>query len=235
MLPKINLPLFDVTVPSTKKKIKLRCMSLSEEKILLIAKQSGERSDIMNSVKQVVNNCIVDNNINLEKLAIFDLEYLFLKLRSFSVSNKSQVSYRDNEDDQVYDFEIDLDKLEIDMSKAPDNKITISKDIIIELNYPSVSLYINPKLYDTDNVETFDMLVANCLHKVYEGEKVHDAQTATDEEKKEFINALPAKSTDEIRTFLSNIPSLHHKITYKNSKGTEREIILNTLDDFFTL
>lgn len=235
MLPKIQQPIFEFTIPSNKKKVKIRPFLVKEEKLMLIAKQSGEKSDIINSIKQVVNNCLVTEGINVDKLAIFDLEYLFLKLRAISISNKTQVSYRDNEDEQVYDFDIDLDKLEIDMSKAPDNKITLSKDIVLELSYPSVSLYVNPKLYDEENTGSFDMLISNCLYKVYEKDTVHDAQTATEEEKIEFIDNLPAKAADEIRNFLSNIPSLYHKIEYENSKGTKREIILSTLDDFFTL
>ena len=139
-LPKIDKPLFEVTIPSLDRKIKLRPFAVREEKILLMAQQSTDDKEIILAIKQVLNNCIVDPNFDIDSLATFDLEYLFLKLRARSVSNVINVSYRDNEDDKVYDFEIDLD--EVDMLKKPEvsNVIMITDTIGIKMKYPSVTI-----------------------------------------------------------------------------------------------
>ena len=97
-LPKIQHPLFDCVVPSTNKKIKIRPMLVKEEKILLMAKQANDRSDQINALKQVVNNCIAET-LDIDNLALFDLEYIFTKIRAASVSNTVKLSYKDNEDE----------------------------------------------------------------------------------------------------------------------------------------
>ena len=234
-LPKIQQPIFEFIIPSNKKKIKLRPMLVKEEKILLISKQSGSQADIMNGIKQVINSCIVTENINIDRLAIFDLEYLFIKLRSISISNISKLSYKDGEDGKIYDFEINLDKEEIDMSKAQNNKIQLNKDLLLELSWPSVELYSNNEIYEAAEDKLFDVMLKDCINKIYEGDKAYDAKNADAEELNEFINNIPAKAAEEIRNFFVNIPRLYHKIEYKNSKGTDRVIELKSLDDFFTL
>lgn len=234
-LPKIEHPTFELTVPSTKKKIKLRPMLVKEEKILLIGKSSGEKYDILNAIKQVVNNCIVTQGFDIESLAIFDLEFLFIKLRAISVSNVTKVSYKDNEDEQQYDIDINLDNVSVDMSTAPDTKITVNKNLLLELSWPMISVYTSKELYEAPPEKIFDILINNCLSKIYQGETVFDAKTSTAEEKQEFIDNLPTKAGDQLRAFLTAIPTLKHTIEYTNSKGTKREIVLDTLDDFFTL
>lgn len=235
MLPKITHPTFDVVVPSTQKKIKIRPMLVKEEKILLMAKQSGERLDVLNAVRQIVNNCIVTENVDVNKFAIFDIEFLFLRIRSVSISNVTKVSYRDNEDDKVYDFDIDLDKIELKMDKAPNKTITVSGDTYLELSWPTSEIYADKEFIEASEDKVFELLLANCLAKVHQGDQAYDPRTATKEERLEFIENLPAKSAEQIRQFFANIPSLRYEIKYKNSKGTEREIVLNSLDDFFTL
>src|SRR5277367_3022079 len=122
MLPKIKHAMIELEVPSTKQKIKVRQMLAREEKLLLMAKSSPEETpeekaskniDIQNAIKQVINNCIVTSGVNIEKFALFDLEFLYLRLRGFSTSHILKVGYTDNEDEKDYNFEIDLNKLEI--------------------------------------------------------------------------------------------------------------------------
>lgn len=234
-LPKLTQPTFEFTIPSNKKKVKIRPMLVKEEKILLMAKQSGARADIMAAIKQIVNNCIVTENAGLDKITIFDLEYLFIKLRSISISNVTNLSYKDNEDQKKYDFEIDLDKLEIDMSKAPSNKISLSKDVILELNWPSADLYTTSEMYNVEDADMFGFMLDACMSKVYQGDAAFDPKTSTPEERKEFIENIPAKAAEQIRKFFSSVPTLHHELKYTNANGKEVSIVLESLEDFFTL
>jgi hypothetical protein len=112
-LPKLDKPIFSMLVPSQKRDVKFRPFLVKEEKILLIAQQGGTEKEMITALKQILNNCIVDEDFNINDLTTFDLEYMFLKLRSKSVSNVIKVSYQDIEDEKIYDFDIDLDTVEI--------------------------------------------------------------------------------------------------------------------------
>jgi len=111
-LPKIDYPLYNISIPSLRKTYRFRPFLVKEEKILLMAKESKNQSDIFSAIKQVATNCCVDN-IDLNKLPLYDLEYIFLKLRSFSVDNIIKISYKDLEDEKIYDFNVDLNEVEI--------------------------------------------------------------------------------------------------------------------------
>ena len=113
MIPKVKHPITTLTVPSNGKKISVRPMLVKEEKLLLMAKESKQVGEVLAAIKQVVGNCIIDKNFDIDKISIFDLEYLFLQLRAISVSNVVKVSYEDPEDNKTYDFDIDLQKIEV--------------------------------------------------------------------------------------------------------------------------
>jgi hypothetical protein len=236
MLPKISHPTIDVNVPSLKKKIRLRPMLVKEEKILLFAKESKDESDIFTAIKQVVNNCIVTPNTNVNEFTIFDLEYLFLKIRSFSISNISNVSYIDNEDQKVYDFQINLEKIEVSYPESISNTIKIDDKISVQLKYPSAKLYDDKQmLLKSENLnELVDYVIKSCIDKIFVGDEIHDIKNASEKELDEFLESLPIKAYDNIKDFFNNTPSLKYEIDYKNSLGNDRKIILSTLNDFFT-
>lgn len=233
-LPKIQYAMYDITIPSTQKKVKFRPMLVKEEKILLMAKQSEERADQLNAIKQVVNNCCTDLAVYIEELTYFDLEYIFLKIREQSVSNIVKVSYRDNEDDKVYDFEIDISKIEVDMSNAKSPTIELGDDISIVLSYPSVKTFTAKEFFDLKQEEVFDYLLANCITKVFQEDKLYDIKSSSKQEIKEFIESIPSKQYEKIQEFFENVPNLYYKIEYRNEKGTDRKIELKSLEDFFT-
>jgi hypothetical protein len=233
-LPKISHPTFEVDIPSLKKKTKMRLMLVKEEKILLMAKESESAADVMNAIKQVVNNCLVDTSIDVDKLALFDIEYLFLKLRSASIDNITNVSYRDNEDGEVYKFDIDLSKVEIKFPENIDDVVVVNDKIKIALKYPNASIF-NDKTIIDDNDEFFQMIVLNSIDKIFEGDNAIKLDNYKREEIDEFMESLPIQSFQKIRDFISNAPKLFYEIKYKNNLNNDRSIILNNLNDFFTL
>jgi hypothetical protein len=234
-LPKISHPMFDVVIPSTKKKIKIRPMLVKEEKILLMAKTSDDPTAILPGVKQVVNNCIVDGDIDVDKLALFDIEYLFIKIRSFSVSNVVKVSYRDNSDDKVYDFEIDLNGVEVQFPKSIEKTVKMTDTTGIIMKYPEASLYSDEEFLNSAPEEIIENLITRCIDKVYDGDEIFDAKTFTLKEIKEFVEQLDINTYDKMKVFLTDLPKLYHKLEYKNSKDEDREIVMSSLNDFFTL
>jgi hypothetical protein len=236
MLPKISHPTFDATVPSTKKKIRMRPMLVKEEKILLMAKTSKDDTDIFTAIKQVVNNCIITPNIDIDEFTIFDLEFLFIKLRSASVSNLAKVSYVDKEDEKVYEFEVNLDKVEVEFPEDVKNVIKITDDIIITMKYPSAKLFENKDFLNIENQEAYiDFLLFSCVDKIYQGDNALDLKTFSREELNEFIDNLSISSFDNIKNFFNNMPFIKYEIEYKNSLGNERKILLSNLNDFFML
>lgn len=234
-LPKINTPMFDFVIPSTKKKIKIRPMLVKEEKILLMAKESKENGDILNAIKQVVNNCIIDSDIDIDKLPIFDLEYLFIKIRSISVSNITKVSYKDNEDNKVYDFDVDLDKIKVIFPETIEKRIMISDDTGIILKYPDASLYSDDIFLNNSETEVFEMMALNCIEKIFAGDEIHVPKDYTKAELMEFLENMDIISFNKFREFTSNLPKMEYTINYKNELGNDRKIVLSSLNDFFTL
>jgi hypothetical protein len=234
-LPKISHPMFDVVIPSSKKKLKIRPMLVKEEKILLMAKTNDDEKAILPAIKQVVNNCIVDADIDVDKMTTFDIEYLFVKIRSVSVNNISKVSYRDNSDNKVYDFEVDLEKVEVKFPEKIEKNIKINETSGIVMKYPEASLYSDDEFVNVSPEEFIETLVVRCIDKIYDGDQMYDTKSFTVKELKEFIEQLDINTYDKMRAFFSDLPKLYYKVEYKNSNGEDREIIMNSLNDFFTL
>lgn len=233
-LPKISYPTFDVTIPVTNRKIKVRPMLVKEEKILLMAKQSADKAEQLGTLKQVVQNCIVSEGISVDNIAFFECEYLFLKIRAASISTKAKAAYRDNEDNKVYNFEIDLDKVTLQPDSAPEMSIDLGGGIAMTLTYPPTSVFTTKGFFDLSDDAVFETVLTSCISKIYEGEKVYNPKDASPEEMEEFVSSIPSKNYEKIREFFDSIPSLFYEIKYKNANGTERTITMRTLDDFFT-
>jgi len=232
-LPKIDTPIFEMTIPSQDKTIKFRPFLVKEEKILLIAQQSDSDKDIILAIKQILNNCIIDSDFDVDSLATFDLEYMFLKLRARSVNNVIEVSYRDIEDDKVYTFEIDLDEVEIQKTETQSNKIKINDEIGMIMKYPSVQT-INNIPENVTGTDVVEYLVRSCIDKIYDEDNVYIISEEPEEEVQAFIDNLDVETYDKIRQFFSDLPKMYHKIEYKNSLGNDRSIELTSLRDFFT-
>lgn len=233
-LPKISHPTFELTLPSTKQKIKFRPFLVKEEKILLMAMQGEDSDEIVNSIKQVINNCVITEGLDIDELATFDLEYLFLKIRAKSVNNVIKLTYRDLEDELKYDVEVNLDDVEVKFDPTHSNKIEINNKLGFYLNYPHAGL--TEKIKDTESeTDLFFDILKNCIQKIYDGDNVYMASDASGEELEEFMQNLDVKSFKKIQDFFTTMPKLYHEIKYTNSLGNERTIRLSTLNDFFTL
>lgn len=233
-LPKISYPTFAVEVPSTKKKYAFRPFLVKEEKILLMAKASEQESDILVAIKQVVNNCCLDDKFDVDHLTLFDLEYVFIKIRSQSVSNIVQVSYRDNEDNKVYDFDIDLDDIKVTFPENVEDVVKIDENSGIKLKYPEASIYEDKEFLSSGN-DAFFQLIIRCLDKIYEGDEIYDCKNYSHKDLSEYLESLDVKTFEKIREFMVNQPQLNYKIVYNNSLGNARTVELTSLSDFFTL
>lgn len=235
-LPTIDHPVFDVTIPSIKKKVKIRPMLVKEEKILLMAKEGSNPYEIFQAIKQVVNNCIITGDFDSNKLTLFDLEYMFLRIRSVSVGNIVKVSYRD-EDGKDYPFDIDLEKIEVKFPENQDMMIKTGETSGFKMKYPLATIYATEAFTSgtATEQELIDELIVNSMDDYFEGENVWRLAQQPRNEIKEFIDGLDIATYNKIREFVASLPSLYYEVKYTNSNGKEQLIKLTTLTDFFIL
>lgn len=232
-LPKIQHSTFTAEIPSTKKTIRFRQFTAREEKILLMAKASEDISDMLSAIRQIVNNCIITEGFNIDTLTIFDLEWLFLALRKVSVSNVVPQSYKDNEDNKVYEFEIDLEKVKIVWPIEKPPTISLGEGLTMTMKWPTADLYNDTQLLRTEGIEALERLLVRCIDKIYTADQVFDPADYTTDDLIEFISDIDVKSYEQIQLFFEKMPRMEYVIEYTNANGTKRRIELNSLVDFF--
>lgn len=240
MLPKIQHPITDIEVPSLKKEYPFRPFLVKEEKLLLMAKESEETTDILKAIKQIVNNCSLDESLDINSLAIFDLEYIFIKIRCVSVDNVVKVSYIDNEDNNLYDFNVDLNEVKVVYNENENNRIEIDDNSGFIMKYPSASLYSDDSFLYVGKEHMFELIV-RCIDKIYNGDEVYEARDISIDEIREFLDSLDLKTFEKVQSYLTSIPRIEHVLYYtielgedENKVKKEKKIILRSLNDFFS-
>jgi len=233
-LPKIEHPTFDLTLPASKQVVKLRPFLVKEEKILLIAIQSEENAEIVSAIKQVINNCIMEGDVDIETLPTIDIEYMFIKLRARSVNNIIKLTYRDLEDDKKYNVEVNLDEVEVRHNPEHTTKLIINKMLTIEMKYPRVSI-TNELASINTSTDFFFNVLKSCIDKINYDKNTYLVSESTIEELDDFLNSLDVNAFEKLQKFFITMPKLHYEVKYTNSLGNERVIVLSSLTDFFTL
>jgi hypothetical protein len=237
-LPKIDVPTYELTLPSVDKKIKYRPFLVKEEKLLFIALETGDEEQIINSLKEIVNECTF-KVLNINNLPIFDVEYIFLNIRAKSVSEKSQFKMICPDDNTTYvETEIDLTKVNVHVDDNHTNKILIDENrkLGIVFKYPTLKNYNAGKGIDNIQVEKVFDVIIDCIDHIFDGDKIYPAKDTPKDELKEFIETLPQESFKKIKVFFDTMPRLKHEITIKNpNTGVENKVVLQGISDFFGL
>lgn len=234
MLPKIVAPSFPDKLPSTGESVRYRTMTAREEKVLLMAKESKSPADVLDAVLQVVSACLVTGP-GQDELTIFDLEWLFIKIRSVSVDNTAEVTYVDHGDGQERKFTIDLNKVVVRFPEpAPESKIDVGDGMVVELRWPRAELYADAELIESREAEAMERLLARCVSRVYDRDQVYDASEVPPDEMLEWVRDLPLEAYEKAVDFLVRVPHVFYEIDYVNASGDERKITLTALSDFFT-
>ena len=228
-LPKIKHPTYNITIPSNNKKVNFRPFTVQEEKLLLMAKNSEKTEDIINTVKQVIQNCIIEP-IDVEKLAIFDIEYIFIKLRSKSVGEVVDLDYNDPETDENIKFKINLDDIEVKRNDEHTNKFILFENIGVVMRYPTLEEV--KTVEDNGKDEAVFTMLIKCIDQIYDEETVYSDYN--EKELDEFINTLPMESMGAIQKFFETMPSVEHIVKLKNKKGETKEVVLKGINSFFT-
>jgi hypothetical protein len=236
-LPRITTPIYELEIPSLKKKIRYRPFLVKEEKILIIALESEDSKQIANAVKNVISNCILSKGIKVEDLSTFDIEYLFLNIRGKSVGETVDVliTCPDDETTQV-PMSINLDEINVEENPKHSRDIKLDDTLTLRMRYPSMTEFIKNNFDSGDGVsvdDTFDLIIS-CIDQIYSEEESWVAKDSTKKELLEFVEQLSSKQFKEVEKFFETMPKLSHTIKIKNPKtGVESEVVLEGLSAFF--
>ena len=234
-LPVLTIPTYELEVPSTDEKIKYRPFLVKEEKVLLIALESGENAQIVRAIKTIVDECTY-NKLPLGKLPMFDIEYIFLQIRSKAVGEVSKLNLLCPDDGKTYvEVEVNLSEIEVEVNETHKNKIELTEDMGMIMTYPTIDSFIDGNFADITANNMIDV-VASCVLQIYEkkGEVVYDAKDSTKQEMVEFVENINTKQFKDIQNFFDSMPVLKHTVKVKNpSTKVESEVTLKGLNDFF--
>ena len=234
-LPVLTIPTYELEVPSTDEKIKYRPFLVKEEKILLMAIESGENADIVQAVKTIVDECTF-NKLNLGKLPIFDVEYIFLQIRAKSVGETTDLRLLCPDDRETYaKVELDLTEVLVQVDEGHTNKIELTDEMGIIMQYPTIDSFMSGDFLTVTAENMLDIIVGS-IEQIYDkgGEEVHMAVDSTKKELNDFIEQLNTKQFKKVQKFFDTMPKLKHTVTVKNPKTKkESEVTLAGLNDFF--
>lgn len=238
-LPTIATPSYELTLPSTGKKIKYRPFLVKEEKILILALESQDQSEITNAVKDVLKKCILTRGIAVEELPTFDIEYVFLNIRAKSIgeSIKIIVTCSDDGTTQV-PVTIYVDEIEVKKPEGHTTDIKLDKDMTLRMKYPSLNQFIEnnfeTSLTPEATVNKAFKVIADCMDTIFTAEDAWDAKDYSTKERLEFIEQLNSKQYKEVEKFFATMPKLSHSFEVENpNTKVKNTITLEGLADFF--
>jgi len=234
-LPKLTTPTYELEIPSTDAKIKYRPFLVKEEKILMMAMESKASADITQAVKDIVTECTF-NKVKIDDMPMFDVEYIFLQIRSKSVGEVSKLKLLCPDDEKTYaDVELNLNEVKVQVGDNHTNKIDLGNDMGMIMKYPSIDSFSDSGIKDINPGNMLEV-IGNCILQIYEkkGEKVYETKDQTKKEVEEFIESLNTKQFKDVQQFFETMPKLKHEITITNPKTkVENKITLTGLNDFF--
>jgi hypothetical protein len=233
-LPKISFPTFECVQPSTGNVLMYRPFRVKEEKILLFARESGEKKDIFNAVKQIINNCVVTEGFEVNDVPIFDMEYLFIKIRSVSVGNIVNFQVEDSDDKITYNLELNLDEVEVQVPENQDRKIMIDDNIGVILRHPTPEITDKIANLETITEVTYET-IRFCIEATFDENNVYSWPITSEQEQTEFLDSLPVLAYKKIQQFFTTSPKIEHIVFYENSLGQRKRVVFRNLNDFFTL
>tara|TARA_S200000501_G_scaffold331259_1_gene333126 strand:+ start:740 stop:1438 length:699 start_codon:yes stop_codon:yes gene_type:complete len=229
-LPEIATPIYTLTVPSSKKRVKYRPFLVKEQKLLILALENDDQEQILDAITKTIQNCL-HTKINVTDMALFDIEYLFLQIRARSISEEIEMKVTCADDGETtVDVKFMVDDVKVNFPKGHSNIIKLDDDLTIEMKYPDLEYFTQVNFVggEPDPYE----LVAKCIKRVYVGEDDYTPDSV--DESRKWLEGLTNQQFDKIQVFFETMPSLRHVLKVKNPKTkVSNEVVLEGLSDFF--
>lgn len=241
MLPKIDVPLYDMKIPSTGKTVKVRPFTVKEEKLLLMAAESKNLKDITETVKQVINNCIIDGEFDVETAPFFDVDYAFIYLRAKSIGEKQQVNLTcanrpdgEHECGNVIPAVVDMNDVEIIKNTDLVAEIKLDSKRGVKMKYPAYSVI---KMIEEEKlaIDKKTMMIVSCIDQIFDKDSVYAAKDYSIGDLKAFVEQLTEANYKKLEAWTEEFPTFMAIIKAKCGKcGFDHEVRYADFEDFFT-
>ena len=231
-LPKLETPIYELELPSTGEKVKYRPFLVKEQKNLMIAMESEEETQLRDSLASIISDCTF-NKIDPYEVPMFDIEFMFLRIRGKSVGEKVKLNILCPDDNKTrVDVEINLEDIDVHMKKEHTNEISVTDKIKIFMKYPGLKDMTDVKVdKETDQIFT---LIKRCINEIHDGETIHNRIDISEKELDEFIDNLTTKTFEDLGTFFETMPKVMHVLKVKNPKTKKKgEVVIEGIQNFF--
>jgi len=229
-LPKLNIPTHRLTLPSTGDEVKFRPFLVKEQKLLLMAQQSDDEKETIDNMIQMIENC---TSLNVTNLPVFDIEYLFLKIRAKSVGDIIQLNLLCPDDGITYvNTTLDLNDVEVQIDETHKNIIDITDDVKMIMKYPQISDVQFTEINPNEVSRIFEML-KKCILEVHNGDEIINSIDMKTEEISDFVDSLNTEQFENVMQFFNTMPKVRHVVEVTNPKtGVKSEVLLEGLQSF---
>lgn len=233
-LPKLVSPVYEIKTAVTNKIIKFVPFRVKEEKILLLAMESEDATQIKNAIVTILKNCVV-GKMKIEELSIFDLEYLFLNIRAQSIGSTIDIKVACQDEPDLYiPVSINIDDVKVKIPAEHSNIIKLTDDISLIMKYPNFDMFISDNFITGDKADDMFTICTNCIDEIIDGVDIYKTSDASKSEIEEFVNSLNTQQFKLIQEFLTSMPKLEHSVTVTNpNTSVDTTVLLSGLGSFF--
>jgi len=231
-LPQLNTATYELKLPSTGETIKYRPFLVKEQKILMLAQESEDEKQIERAFADIISSCTFEK-LNPYKMPLFDIEYIFLRLRGKSIGEKVTLNVLCPDDEETrVDVEINLEDVGVITNDDHTNEVELTKDIKIVMKYPTLSDMTG--FSGEGEVLSIFKMIKNCIQEIHSGEEIYNSVDISSKELDEFIGNMSTQNFEELSKFFETMPKLQHVIKVKNPKTKKtKEITIEGMQSFF--
>ena len=232
-LPKLETPVYELEQPSTGETIKYRPFLVKEQKTLMMASESNDDKEVKEALAGLISNCTF-SKIDPFKIPIFDVEFLFLRIRGKSVGEKIDLSLLCPDDNETrVNKSVNLEEIGVNMKVGHTNEIDITDNIKMVMRYPTLNDMTDMSA-DANNIEDVFSMIRRCVHEIHDGEKVYNKVDMSDSELDEFIDSLTSVQFEKVGGFFETMPKVQHSVEVTNPKTKKKgEVVIEGIQSFF--
>ena len=233
-LPVINTPTYTLIVPSTDEEITYRPFLVKEEKLLLIAQETGDEKSTYNAIKNIIKSCVTED-LDFDRMPLFDLEYIFLNIRAKSVGEVAKLKVKAPDDGEtIIDIEVDLTEVVVQMPDGHDPRIQITEEVGLLMTYPTMGSVNDINKKDKTGADSLFDMICGCMYQIWQGEEVYDCMDYTVKDKMTFLDSLNHQQFEKVQEFFNTMPTLKHEFEVTNPKTKKKSTLtLEGMNSFF--